>query len=369
LFESANRRLKRLSALHHIDQAIASSLDLHLTLNLLLSQILQQLEVDAAAVLLYRPEQQSLEYVAGEGFHTQVLQAISLRLGQGYAGRAALERRIVQASDLSQRETGFLRSPHFRSEGFVAYIGIPLIAKGNMIGVLEIYHRSPLDSTSEWMEFLETSAGQAAIAIDNIHLFESLQFSNLQLSQAYEATIEGWAQALELRDMETKGHSERVVEMTLELARQMGVSSDRLPHIRRGALLHDIGKMGVPDTILLKPAPLTQAEWEIMRRHPVYAYQMLSSIPYLKPALDIPYCHHERWDGSGYPRGLQGDQIPLVSRIFTVVDVWDALNSNRPYRQAWPPEDVLAYLREGSGKYFDPQVVEAFIQMLGNRSI
>jgi HD-GYP domain-containing protein (c-di-GMP phosphodiesterase class II) len=271
----------------------------------------------------------------------------------------------VKISDLSQNETGFLRSPHFRNEGFVAYIGIPLIAKGNMIGVLEIYHRSALDFDPEWMEFLETLAGQAAIAIDNIHLFEGLQFSNLQLSQAYEATIEGWAQALELRDMETKGHSDRVVEKTLELALRMGVSKDQMAHIRRGALLHDIGKMGVPDTILQKPSELDEAEWEVMRRHPVYAYQMLSSIPYLKPALDIPHYHHENWDGSGYPVGLKGEQIPLVARIFAVVDVWDALNSDRPYRKAWPETDVWDYLRQQSGKRFDPQIVDTFIQMMG----
>jgi len=365
LFEAANRRLKRLASLHQIDQAITNNLDLNLTLNILLAQILLQLEVDAATVLLYQPELQCLEYAAGEGFHTRVLQSFELRLGQGYAGRVALERRIVQILDLSQRETGFLRSPNFRTEGFVAYIGIPLIAKGNIIGVLEIYNRKPFDSNPEWMEFLETLAGQAAIAIDNIRLFEGLHSSNLQLSQAYDATIEGWALALELRDMETKGHSNRAVEMTLRLARKLGVNTEQLAHVRRGVLLHDIGKMGVPDAVLRKPAPLTEVEWEIMRQHPVYAHQMLSSIPYLKPALDIPYCHHEKWDGTGYPRGLNGEQIPLVARIFTIVDVWDALNSDRPYRKAWLREDVLAYLREESGRHFDPRVVDAFLEMLG----
>jgi PAS domain S-box-containing protein len=364
LYDAANRRLKRLSSLHQIDQAITNNLDLHLTLNIVLTQILKQLEIDAAAVLLYQSELQILEYAAGEGFQTQVLQTSRLRLGQGYAGKAALERHTIQISDLSQHETGFLRSPNFRSEGFVAYIGIPLIAKGNIVGVLEIYNRKPFESNPEWMGFLEMLAGQAAIAIDNARLFEGLQHSNIQLKQAYEATIEGWALALELRDMETQGHSYRVVELSLELARKMGFNAEQLAHIRRGSLLHDIGKMGVPDAILQKPGPLTEQEWEIMRRHPVYAHQMLSSIPYLKPALDIPYYHHEKWDGSGYPRGLSGEQIPLAARIFAVVDVWDALNSDRPYRKAWPVEDVVTYLEEQSGKHFDPRVVQTFIEIL-----
>ena len=158
------------------------------------------------------------------------------------------------------------------------------------------------------------------------------------------------------------GHTQRVTEQTLRLARIMQISEEQIAHIRRGALLHDIGKMGVPDSILLKPAPLTEAEWSVMRRHPQYAYDLISPIRYLEPAIDIPFCHHEKWDGSGYPRGLAGERIPLAARIFTVVDVWDALTSNRPYREAWPEEKVLAYIREHSGTHFDPKVVEVFLK-------
>jgi HD-GYP domain-containing protein (c-di-GMP phosphodiesterase class II) len=214
------------------------------------------------------------------------------------------------------------------------------------------------------MEFLETLAGQAAIAIDNINLFNDLQTTNLELAQAYDATIEGWARALESRDLEIGGHDRRAVILTQKLARKLGVEEKQLAHIRRGALLHDIGKMGVPDHILQKTDELTDEEWEIMRQHPTFAHKWLSPIPYLKPALVIPYCHHEKWDGTGYPQGLKGDQIPLPARAFAVVDVWDALLSDRPYRKAWTQEKTLNYLREQSGKHFDPQVVTAFLELL-----
>jgi putative nucleotidyltransferase with HDIG domain len=179
---------------------------------------------------------------------------------------------------------------------------------------------------------------------------------------AYDATLEGWSHALDLRDHETEGHTQRVAEMALRLARAMNVSDSELIHIRRGALLHDIGKMGVPDRILLKPGPLDDTEWGEMRRHPDYAFQMLAPIGYLRQALDIPYCHHEKWDGTGYPRRLSGTQIPLEARLFTIVDVWDALTTDRPYRNGWPREKALKYIREESGKYFDPKLVEMFLE-------
>ncbi|MEA2575140.1 MAG: hypothetical protein QOH93_2438, partial [Chloroflexia bacterium] len=178
---------------------------------------------------------------------------------------------------------------------------------------------------------------------------------------AYEATLEGWSHALDLRDKETEGHTQRVTEMTVRLAQELGAPEADVVQIQRGALLHDIGKMGIPDSILLKPGPLTEEEWEIMRKHPVYAYELLSPISFLRPALDIPYCHHEKWDGTGYPLGLKGEQIPLAARIFAVVDVYDALSSDRPYRKSWPQDKVLAHIRELSGTHFDPRIVEAFL--------
>ena len=251
--------------------------------------------------------------------------------------------------------------PHFVKERFKSYFGVPLTAKGQVVGVLEIFHRQHLSPDLEWTNFLETLAGQVAIAINNAKLYQSLQYANLNLSLAYDRTLEGWAHALELRDRETEGHSQRVTEMTVQLAMRLGIRDEELVHIRRGVLLHDIGKMGIPDHILLKKGSLTDEEWEIMRRHPIYAFNMLSRIEYLLPSLDIPYCHHERWDGTGYPRGLRESQIPLAARIFAIVDVWDALRSDRPYRDAWPDERVLEHLKKQSGTHFDPQVVETFL--------
>lgn len=186
------------------------------------------------------------------------------------------------------------------------------------------------------------------------------------LVDSYETTLAGWSRALDLRDNETEGHSARVTDLAVRLAVRMGVEGEALEHIRRGAMLHDIGKIGVPDAILHKPGPLADEEWAVMRRHPEYAYDMLQPIEFLRPVLDIPYCHHERWDGSGYPRGLAGEEIPLAARIFAVVDVWDALISDRPYRAAWPPRQVVAYLRAHAGNLFDPAVVRAFLTLLEN---
>ncbi|HLB49265.1 MAG TPA: GAF domain-containing protein [Anaerolineales bacterium] len=367
LFAAAERRLKHMQALRSIDTAITASLDLHLTLNVLLDQATAQLRVDATDILLLGPHSQRLEYAAGRGFRTPALQHTRLRLGESYAGRAAVEQRIIHIADLRHRHTDFLRSPLFAQEALVTYYGVPLIAKGQVVGVLEIFHRAPLDPDPEWLDFLAALAVQAAIAIDNAALFERLQRSNAELAVAYDATIEGWSRALDLRDKETEGHTRRVTEMTERLTRAMGMSEEELVHVRRGALLHDIGKMGIPDGMLLKPGPLTDEERAIMRQHPVYAYEMLSPIVFLRPALDIPYCHHEKWDGTGYPRGLKGEQIPQAARIFAVVDVWDALCSDRPYRPAWREEKAREYIREQAGKHFDPQVVEAFLKLLESR--
>jgi HD-GYP domain-containing protein (c-di-GMP phosphodiesterase class II) len=364
LFEETQRRVERLAALRTIDNTITASLDLRVTLAVLLEQVTNTLGVSAAAVLQLNPRNQRLERTARRGFFTGHLGSSYIRLGEGYAGRAALERRMISFPNLAEAAGEELARSNFPEKAFAAYFAVPLLAKGQVKGVLEVFHDSPLTPDSEWREFLETLAGQAAIAIDNSALFEELQRSNTELTLAYDTTLEGWARALELRDSETVGHSQRVTEMTLHIARTLNIRDSDLVHIYRGALLHDIGKMGIPDSILLKPGPLTEAEWEIMRQHPVYAYQMLSPIAYLRPALEIPYCHHERWTGLGYPRGLRGEGIPLAARIFAVVDVWDALCSDRPYRAAWEIDKVLDYIREQSGVHFDPRVVEIFFASL-----
>jgi putative nucleotidyltransferase with HDIG domain len=284
-------------------------------------------------------------------------------LGESYAGHVALERQLVQIPNLRNEPDNLFFTILLKDEDFACYYGVPLITKGQVKGVLEVFHRAVLEPDEEWFDFLNTLAGQTAIAIENATLFESLQRSNLELTLAYDATIEGWSRALDLRDKETEGHSRRVTEMTVKLARTFGLSEEELVQVRWGALLHDIGKMGVPDEILLKPGPLTEEEWLKMKMHPTFAHEMLSPIRYLRLALDIPYYHHEKWDGTGYPHGLKGTLIPLAARIFAVVDVWDALCSDRPYRPAWIEERVREHILASSGTHFDPQVVDLFIKM------
>ena len=361
--EETVRRLQNIQALHKIDQAIAGSLDLNLTLNVVLEQVKTQLNIDAAAVLLLNPHTQILEFTSGLGFRSKAIERSRLRLGEGHSGRAALERRTVSVTDLLENSTQFDRAPLLADEGFATYFGTPLIAKGQVNGVLEIYHRLPLAPDENWLEFFKILAGQAAIAVDSAGLFNDLIHSNAELFAAYDSTIEGWSHALDLRDKETEGHTQRVTEMALKLARAAGITEKELVHVRRGALLHDIGKMGVPDNILLKPGKLTDEEWVVMRKHPTFAFELLSPIAYLRPALDIPYCHHEKWDGSGYPRGLKGEQIPLAARLFAIIDVWDAIRSDRPYRQGWSKEKVIEHIKSLPGTHFEPKAVELFMNM------
>jgi putative two-component system response regulator len=211
---------------------------------------------------------------------------------------------------------------------------------------------------------VERALEQRTLRNDQRRSQEELEVAHSELAEAYDATIEGWSRALDMRDEETEGHTQRVTDLTVSLSRLLGVPEDQIVHIRRGSLLHDIGKMGIRDAILLKPGPLTPEEWELMRKHPLYAYEMLYPIAYLRPALDIPYYHHERWDGSGYPFGLSGGQIPLAPRIFSVVDVWDALRSDRPYRKSRPEEEVITYLQDYAGVFFETDIVEVFLKML-----
>lgn len=357
-------QVQRLRALRTIDQAITASLDLGVTLEVFLEQVLTQLQADGAIVLLLNQPLHRLEYAAGRGFHTTAVRNARVPVGQGFAGRAAHERRMVHIPNLSEAGGDLAQALQLEQERFTSYFGVPLIAKGQVKGVLEVYHRRPFEPDSDWLEFLISLAGQAAIAVDGAQLFDSLQRSHDDLAIAYDATIEGWSRAMDLRDHETEGHTKRVTDLVVRLALAAGLDNEALGHVRRGALLHDIGKLGIPDQVLFKPGPLDADEWALMRRHPQLAFDMLAAIPYLRPALDIPYCHHEKWDGSGYPRGLRQEQIPVAARLFAVVDVWDALRSNRPYRSAWPDERVLEHLKAESGRHFDPQVVTLFLEVL-----
>jgi putative nucleotidyltransferase with HDIG domain len=362
LHEQTEQQLHHLLALHQIDLAITTNLDSNLTLNIIMNNVKDELEVDAASILLLNPVTHMLEYTAGIGFRTNRIKQSQVRLGDETAGRAAQEYRTISFPDLNTADKTLSRYSLLVDEGFTSHHVTPLVVKGLVKGVLEVFHRKPVELAQGWFDYFETLATQAAIAIENASLVENLQRSNIELILAYDATIEGWSRALDLRDKETEGHTQRVTEMALKLAEKMGMSDIEKLDLRRGALLHDIGKMGIPDSILHKPGTLTKDEWDIMRQHPSYAYQMLSPISYLKRAIEISYCHHEKWDGSGYPRGLKGEEIPLSARLFAVVDVFDALTSDRPYRKAWSHEDTYRYIEEQAGKHFDPQIVKIFLE-------
>ena len=363
LFETVQQHLRRTQALNEIQLTVASSFDLQITLSAVLDQVLDQLQVDAADVLLMDANTLTLEFAAGLGFRTRAVQRCSLRLGESLPGRAALDHQDIFVPNLGGMND-FIQRHQIAGEDFVAYYGLPLITKQQVKGVLEVFQRAPLNANEEWKAFLRSLAGQVAIGIDNLDLFTDLQNSNLRLSLAYDATIEGLSRAMDLRDRETEGHTLRLLELTLRMARAIGMSDAELVNVRRGTLLQDMGKLGIPDVILFKPGKLTEEEWSIIRMHPQYAYDMLSPIEYLRPALDIPFCHHEKWDGTGYPRGLKGAEIPLGARLFAVVDVWDALTHERPYRLAWSREKALAYIREQAGAHFDPQAVDVFLRVL-----
>lgn len=364
LYEETLRKFGQLQTMRTIDQTIANILDLRLALDIICAQAQEKLAVDAVGVLLFSPYELTLSWAAGRGFRGSSYGLARIKLGEGYAGRAALEQRTVVVEDIRVSEPPFRRLQALAAEGFVSYAAAPLVVRGQLKGLMEVFQRFPARRGKEWVEFFESLALQTAIAVDNLQLYENLQRSNVELLSAYEATIEGWARALDLRDKETEGHTRRVTELAEAVARAMDVPDAQILHLRRGAMLHDVGKIGVPDSILLKPGELTEEEWEVMRRHPVLAYEMLSAIEYLKPAVEIPYCHHEKWDGRGYPRGLKGEQIPLAARIFAVVDVFDALTSDRPYRKAWTRQKALDYIRKEAGRHFDPRVVEVFMRVV-----
>lgn len=357
------RQLDYHTTLIAIGQVIRSNFDLDFSLTAILAQLITQLQVDAASVLFFDPLSMMLEYAATQGFRTKNLEHLKLPLLDCYAGRVVLNNQMAVIPNINDQPVTVFQSTLLAGEDFVSYYGIPLISNGQIRGVLEIFHRLPLKLDKESLNFMEAIAGQIAIAYDHVTLFTSLQSSNAQLLQSYDATIEGWARALDLRDKETEGHSRRVTEMTVKVARALGMSEEKLVQIRWGALLHDIGKMGIPDSILLKPDSLNEDEWELMKKHPSYAYELLLPISYLQAALDIPYCHHEKWDGTGYPRGLAGEQIPLSARIFAVVDVWDALRSDRPYRAAWPAIKAREHIRSLAGIHFDPEVVKSCFKL------
>ena len=362
--ERVKRQVEYLSTLREIDKVITSSFNLHISLDFILKQVASVLAVDAADILIYNPFDRSLEGTAGYGLRLPIQQRPRLRMGQGYAGKVALDQRRFLLHNINLAGGDFKQSYLPANEGIVFYCGLPLIAKGQVKGVLEIFHRSPLHPGEDWKNFLEMLASQAAIAIDSLELFENIQRLNLDLVLAYDTTLEGLGRALDYRQKESEGHTHRVTEMTLDLARALGMRDSDQVNIRRGALLHDIGMLSIPEEIIFKPEPLTEEEKAAVRQHTRFANTWLAQAAYLRSSLDIPTYHHEQWDGNGYPDQLKGENIPQAVRLFAIVHMWDVLQSDRPYRKAWPREKVVEYIWLQSGVLFDPIGVKAFFEMI-----
>jgi len=335
---------------------------------IILDQASALLETPLVALVLYEPDTDECVVECARGAW-QAMQGLRLPVQLAAIGRILASGQPF-CSDNTQADPSLVGT--YSAAQPLALAAVPLSVNQQKIGVLWAGYLNDGPKkryfSHEAIQLFGVIADISANAVHRITSYEETQRAARELARAYDRTLEGWARALELRDQETEGHTRRVVAITLELARAMGLPEDEWEPIRRGALLHDIGKMGIPDSVLLKPGTLTEREWEIMRRHPEYAVDMLMPIDYLRPALDIPYCHHEKWDGSGYPRGLKGEDIPLSARIFMVIDVWDALTNDRLYRKAWSQEQALKYIREQSGRHFDARVVEVFLEMMAYKN-
>lgn len=358
------QQIQRLSALHNIDIAITASMDFNVTMNILLDHIIDQLDVDAAGVLTLNSDGVSMEYVAQRGYRNATMANRTVRLSDPYISQAVLENKMIEVENINSPELRAKSPARFGNEGFVAYYAVPLVVKGKTIGLLEILNRSEIVTGSEWKQFMETLATQTAIALDTTATYNDLQRSNMELSLGIDQIMELWANMLPSHTMECQKHNQEVTDRAVEIARRMNVPENTISLIRRGAMLHDVGMLRVPVEIVQKEGSLTDEEMEIVRMHPQYAQEMLAPIRMLRSSIDIPYAHHERWNGSGYPLGLEHEQIPLAARIFAVVDVWSALLSERPYREAWPEEKVIAYLEEQAGVLFDPKVVSVFVEQV-----
>ncbi|MCE9646407.1 MAG: GAF domain-containing protein [Chloroflexi bacterium] len=360
LFEAERRRRQEAESLRAAATAITSSLDPKTVLETILTTLQEVVSFDSGTMMLL--EDDYVRIVAAQGFDNN-----DLILNRTYPANNKLLVVINQLKKpyIVDDVTKDGRFEKWASDKPIrAWMGIPLIAHDNIIGyiTLDSFKVGAFDSNAATLA--NTFALHATAAIENTKLFENLQISNQELSLAYDTTLVGWAKALELRDKETHGHTNRVTDLTMDLARFIGLSKTDLITLRRGVLLHDIGKMGVPDEILHKKGPLTKEEWVEMRKHPQYAFDLLYPISFLRPSLDIPYSHHEWWDGTGYPQKLKGEEIPLAARIFAIVDVWDALLSDRPYRKAWTKTKAARYLLDHAGSHFDPKLVMIFLNMM-----
>ena len=378
---SQNRRVEyyaeKLKMAGKIGMTLAEKLTLK-DIYALLSDSIMELFPDLRMITIarYDPEAQQLTCVSAvinnEPMDISQFPSVPLEPpGKGTQSEAVHSRQPVIIPDLVMRAKRVSKVVLVDNEGHItgtapqSALCVPMLAKGEVLGVIQLQSPVLNGFSTEDAEMMSIVANTAAVAIQNAALVESLQNSRIEIQEAYDATLEGLSRALELRDLETEGHTRRVAELTLNLGRWLKLDECQLVDLWRGAFLHDIGKIGVPDAILHKPGPLTIAEWVEMRKHAEFGYRILSDVPFLKNSLEVPHYHHEKWDGSGYPAGLKNEEIPLSARIFAIVDVWDALLSDRPYRKAWSREQTLAYIQEGAGTYFEPRLVTEFLGMIG----
>ncbi len=352
------QREREMESIAVLSEALRAASNRVEMLPVIAGQIVNLISADAVTIEIIEPLTGDVIVEVAEGVWKS-LSGARQKPGTGINAIISQTRQPYHTHDLQNDPN--LTYPEWARDGVRGAAGVPLSAQEKLIGFIWVGRKT--DILEADVRFLAAIANFIANAIHRATLYEQTVKDAAELELAYNTTLAGWANALELRDYETKGHSLRVVERTVELARLMGVNEADLENIRRGALLHDIGKMGIPDAILLKKGKLDEKEWEIMRRHPQYAFNLLNQIKYLRSAIVIPYCHHEKWDGTGYPRGLKGQEIPFEARIFAIVDVWDALISDRTYRPAWSTERAMEYIRKQSGKQFDPAVVQAFLEI------
>ncbi|MEW6028429.1 MAG: HD domain-containing phosphohydrolase [Chloroflexota bacterium] len=352
----------QLGALMGVGQAINSSLGLKQVLEQVMDALIRLMQAERGFLML-KETHGDLSVQTARGMAQVNLEEEAFAISRTIIRRVAETGEPVLTTN-AQEDPRFGKQMSIAAYHLRSILCAPLKLKDELIGVIYVDHRGMSGMFAEGdLGIISAFADQAAVAIDNARLFDRLKAANEELETAYDATLKGWVRALDLRDKETEGHTQRVTQLTVRLARAMGVEGESLVHIERGALLHDIGKMAIPDSILLKPGDLTPEERALVKQHPTFAYEMLRPIQFLLPALDIPHCHHEKWDGSGYPRGLKEVAIPFAARIFSVVDVWDALVSDRPYRKGMKPDEVRGHIREHSGSYFDPRVVDAFLNL------
>ncbi len=362
-------RRSQLKALMGVGNMINSSLGRQRVLEGVMDSLVTLMHAERGFLMLYQEDGKLKPEIARGIAHINLVE-------KEFEFSTTIVQRVVESCQ-PVLTTNAQEDPRFEKQlSIAAYqlrsiICAPLQSKGRLIGVIYVDNRAHSGIFRESdMELVSAFANQAAVAIENADLFDDLQKSNRDLEKANhglekanQAILNSWVRALDMRDKETEGHTQRVTILTERLARSMGVKGDALINIRNGALLHDIGKMGIPDSILLKKGALTPEERTIIQEHPNMAKKMLEGIEYLRPAIDIPYCHHEKWDGSGYPRGLKGMDIPFAARVFAIIDVWDALVSDRPYRKGLPPGEVREKIRADSGTHFDPNVVKAFMEL------